>query len=137
MKTELDPIPEAKCLELMRAVEIICDKAALTLHHVADTLFIGMLLVLTRYKPNTHDLRELKKRLITVETQCLCILPLADDIEKHHFDLLHKANVSARYIKEFSISVESFAWLAERIRELKKVGEMFCEVKIAGFVDVG
>jgi len=135
MKTALNPIPEAKCLELMRTVEIICDKAALTLHHVAETLFNGMLLVVTRYKPNTHDLRELKKLLITVETECLCVFLHAKDVEKRRFELLHKANVSARYVKEFSISVESFVWLAERKRELKKVGEMFCEVKIAGFVD--
>ncbi|MFZ1545823.1 MAG: hypothetical protein WAT12_01795 [Candidatus Nitrotoga sp.] len=122
MKTELDPIPEAKHLELMRVVEIICDKAACAFHLAAEALFIGMFFVFTRYKPNIHDLRELKKCLITVETQCLCIFSLANDVEKCRFELLRKAYACARYSKEFSISMEYIACLAERVRELKKWG---------------
>ena len=96
--------------------------------------FLGaILLVVTRYKPNTHDLGKLLKRASSIEPRMLSVFPQGNEQEIECFQLLKKAYVDARYKPSYHINQEQLAWLAERVAILEQMTEDFCNAKIASF----
>lgn len=109
------------------------NKAAFNLHQATESLFAAILLVFSRYKPSTHDLRELSKRVTSFEPRFLTIFPLGTEEEKRRFELLRKAYVDARYNKNYIISTEELVWLAGRIQQLQAMTQTLCNEKIASY----
>jgi uncharacterized protein len=92
--------------------------------------------VLTRYKPNTHDLKKLSKRVASVEPDLLAVFPQGTEEEMRLFELLRKAYVDARYNRNYVITPEELTWLAERVKILQDITTKICQKKIAS-LDVG
>jgi predicted nucleotidyltransferase/HEPN domain-containing protein len=107
--------------------------AAFELHQATERLYSAILLVFTRYKPNTHDLLQLSQMVNSQEPEFLKIFPQGTQEEKRRFELLRKAYVSARYKKSYSITAEELTWLAERVNKLKEVAKKLCEEKIDSY----
>ena len=95
--------------------------------------FILILLVFTRYKPSTHDLEKLSRRVAAIEPQFLQAFPKGSEEEKERFQLLRKAYVDARYKQTYSITQEQLQWLAERVKYLQALTEQLCKEKIDSF----
>lgn len=110
-------------------------KAAFELHQVAERLLSGILLVLTYYKPNTHDLYILRKLVNSVDSRLGRIFPLETPEDKRLFKLLKKAYVDARYKPSYVVTHEELIQLSSRVEALKDLGEMICQEKIASFID--
>jgi predicted nucleotidyltransferase/HEPN domain-containing protein len=108
-------------------------KAAFLLHQATENFYNTLLLVLTRYKPNTHDLKKLGKRVASIEPIFLKIFPQGTEEERNHFELLRKAYVSARYNKNYKITPEELTWLSNRVGVLQDMTEEICKKKIEGF----
>lgn len=66
-------------------------EAAFLLHHMIERLYTGILLVFTRYKPNTHDLLVLRKLANSVDNRLVRIFPLDSKESPRLFKLLRKA----------------------------------------------
>lgn len=79
------------------------NKAAFLLHQVTERLYTTLLLVFTRYKPNTHDLRILRRVVNTLDQRLIKVFPLNDSVERYRFMLLRNAYVDARYKKAMSL----------------------------------
>lgn len=109
------------------------NKAAFLLHQTTENLYNTILLVLTRYKPNTHDLKKLNARAASIEPSLLKIFPQGTEEEKRRFELLRKAYVDARYNKNYIITSEELIWLAERVKVLQKMTQEICQKKIDSF----
>lgn len=73
------------------------NEAAFLLHQTTENLYSAILLVLTRYKPSTHDLKKLASRVASIEQIFLKVFPQGAEEERHRFELLRKAYVDARY----------------------------------------
>lgn len=111
------------------------NEAAFLLHQVAERLYTILLLVFTRYKPNTHDLSILRRLTNALDERLIKIFPLRNSEERYRFILLRDAYVDARYKKSYTITEEELTWLAERVSELQKITKDLCEEKINSFLD--
>lgn len=112
------------------------NKAAFILHQTTECLYGTILLVFTRYKPNTHDLEKLLQRVSSIEPKFLTIFPRSTEEEKENFKLLRKAYVDARYKPSYTITKEQLDWLAVRVQELQVLTEKLCKEKIASYEQV-
>ncbi|HVV67834.1 MAG TPA: HEPN domain-containing protein [Gammaproteobacteria bacterium] len=108
--------------------------AAFELHQAVERLYSGILLVFTRYKPNTHDLAILRKLANSVDYRLTHIFQLDNTESKRLFKLLKKAYVEARYKPNYLITHEELVQLYQQVEELKKLGELICQEKIDSFV---
>jgi uncharacterized protein len=109
------------------------NKAAFLLHQVTERLYTAILLVFTRYKPNTHDLFILRKLSNSVDSRLVRIFPLDDSESRRLFKLLRKAYVDARYKRSYTITKEELGHLANQVEELKEIGKILCLEKMANF----
>jgi len=109
------------------------NKAAFFLHQATERLYSMILLVFTRYKPKTHDIKKLRALTASVEPEFLSVFPQGTVEERKRFKLLRHAYVSARYDPNYSITSEELEWLAERVRVLQSMSERLCREKIESF----
>ena len=107
-------------------------KASFELHQATERFYSCLLLVLTNYKPNSHNLKLLNSLAISQNEQITEVFP--QDNKKHRacFQLLKKAYVDARYSRHYEITKEQLTWLAERVEMLKEITEELCMERIEG-----
>ena len=95
--------------------------AAFNLHQAAETLYQGLLLVLTLYSPKSHNLVNLRKMTEPLEPRLREVWPQDTKFQKRCFELLRAAYVKARYSRHYRITDEELAWLTERIELLRRI----------------
>ncbi len=113
------------------------NKAAFDLHQTAERLYTAILLVFTRYKPNTHSLETLRKLVNAIDPRFTKVFPLNSSNEKYYFILLCNAYVEARYKPSYAITEEELAWLSEQVNILMTLANELCQEKIAIFAQGG
>jgi len=107
--------------------------AAFLLHQATERLYACLLLVLTNYKPNTHNLKQLNSLAISQDESIAKVFPQDSKVQRRRFQLLKQAYVDARYSEHYKISQGELVWLAERVRHLQQLTEMLCQEKITSF----
>jgi uncharacterized protein len=109
------------------------EKSAFELHQATERYFACLLLVLTNYKPYTHNLTALNSLSIS-QDECIAeVFPQESKIQRRRFQLLKNAYIDARYSKHYKITKEELEWLAERVKYLQELTEKLCQAKIASF----
>jgi len=108
--------------------------AAFMLHQVTEKLYATMLLVYTRYKLNTHDLRKLRKLVNAFDERFNEVFVLNNPENKRLFNLLRAAYVDARYKKTYVITQDELAQLQKKINKLRQLTETLCQEKIASLI---
>ena len=106
------------------------NEAAFLLHQATENYYTTFLLVLTDYKPKTHDLGDLSDRAIKVQKAFRQIFPCQTAEEKHRFELLRKAYTEARYSKHYRITAQELDYLAERVLCLRTLVHTCCDKEI-------
>ncbi|MEW6620752.1 MAG: HEPN domain-containing protein [bacterium] len=109
------------------------NEAAFSLHQTTEHLYTGTSLVLTSYKPRTHDLEKLTKRIEKIDEDFCKIFPRKEGEEKRLFELLKKAYVDARYSKNYKITKQELEYLAERVKKLRRLSLKKCREKFKQF----
>ncbi len=109
------------------------NKAAFELHQATERFYSALLLVLTDYKPKTHDIKKLGKLVAAQEPKLLEVFPKGTEEERNRFELLRKAYVDARYDDDYKISRKELQWLGARVKILQKLTEDVCTKKIESF----
>ena len=107
--------------------------SAFQLHQATERYYSTLLLVLTDYKPKTHDIKKLGKLVAAQEPKLLEVFPQGTEEERNRFELLRKGYVDARYEESYSISKEELEWLESRVLILKDLTESICKKKIESF----
>ncbi|WP_449253208.1 HEPN domain-containing protein [Brevundimonas naejangsanensis] len=96
-------------------------EAAFELHRVAETIYQGLLQVLTFYSPKSHNLIRLRNMTEPLEPKLREVWPHDTKFQKRCFELLRAAYVKARYSRHYRITDEELAFLTERIEVLRDV----------------
>jgi predicted nucleotidyltransferase/HEPN domain-containing protein len=107
--------------------------AAFQLHQVAERFYSCLLLVLTNYKPNTHNLKQFNSLAILQNGQFAEVFPQDNRMQRRRFQLLKQAYIDARYSEHYEITREELEWLAERVRILQTLTEKSCKEKMESF----
>ncbi len=107
--------------------------AAFSLHQATERYFACLLLVLTNYKPYTHNLKQLNSLAISQDERIAGVFPQDSKVQRRRFQLLKQAYVDARYSEHYKISQEELTWLAERVKHLQQLTGMLCQEKIASY----
>jgi len=107
--------------------------AAFQLHQATERYFACLLLVLTNYKPNTHNLKQLNSLTISQDGRIAEIFPQDSKVQRRRFQLLKNAYIDARYSEHYKISQEELEWLAERVLFLQQLTEKLCQEKVESF----
>jgi predicted nucleotidyltransferase/HEPN domain-containing protein len=105
-------------------------EAAFELHRVAETIYQGLLQVLTFYSPKSHNLIRLRNMTEPLEPRLREVWPHETKFQKRCFELLRAAYVKARYSRHYRITDEELAFLTERIGLLREVVRKACEARI-------
>ena len=111
------------------------NQAAFMLHQTTERLYTCILLVFTRYKPNTHKLELLRKLANVLDKRLIKLFPLPTKEEIHKFTLLCEAYVEARYNRTYTITFDELHWLSCKIQELTQLTDLLCQEKIKSFLD--
>ena len=111
--------------------------AAFMLHQATENLYTCILLVFTRYKPNTHKLDELRKLTNPLDKRLIKIFPFSIQEEIDRFTLLCQAYVEARYNKIYTITKDELILLSEKVEELTQLTQILCQEKINSFCETG
>ncbi len=109
------------------------NRAAFSLHQATERLYSMILLVYTRYKPKTHDIKKLRALTASIEPEFLSVFPQGTVEAQKCFKLLRHAYVSARYDPNYRITVEELDWLAEQVTALQSMAERLCQERIESF----
>jgi len=107
------------------------NEAAFELHRVAETIYQGLLQVLTFYSPKSHNLIRLRNMTESLEPRLREVWPHDTKFQKRCFELLRAAYVKARYSRHYRITDEELAYLTERIEVLRQVVLDASEKRIA------
>ena len=105
--------------------------AAFLLHQATERLYHCALLVLTAYKPKSHNLDDLGKRAGDLHPALRSVFPRGTPEDDRLFKLLKHAYVDARYDPKFAITREELAAIATHVRELRSRVEVVCRERIA------
>jgi len=105
--------------------------AAFLLHQTAETIYQGLLQVLTFYSPKSHNLIRLRNMTEPLEPRLREVWPHETKFQKRCFELLRAAYVKARYSRHYRITDEELAYLTERIEVLRQVVAETSEKRIA------
>ena len=105
--------------------------AAFLLHQSTENFYYTILLILVGYKPDTHDLERLSKRVAHINPAWLTIFPQGNEKEKRCFELLCKAYVDGQPNEEYVITAEELMWLTDRVEYLREIAQDIHKKKIA------
>ncbi len=109
--------------------------AAFQLHQATERFYSCLLLVLTNYKPSSHNLKLLNSLAISQDERITEVFPQDNKEHRACFQLLKKAYIDARYSKHYEINEEQLIWLAKRVEMLKGITEELCLERIEGYGD--
>jgi HEPN domain-containing protein len=105
--------------------------SAFELHQAAERWYHCALLVLTAYKPKSHNLEDLGKRAADLHPLLRNVFPRGTPEDDRLFKLLKHAYVDARYDPGFTITKEELERLATHVRTLRDRVDQVCRERIA------
>lgn len=104
--------------------------AAFNLHQAAERFYACLLLVLTNYRPKSHNIKMLHHMAINAAGADAPLNTLfigQNRFEKRCIELLKRAYIDARYSEHFQISQEELTWLSQEVGRLKDVVNVLCQ----------
>ena len=105
-------------------------EAAFNLHQATERYYHCLFLVRTLYSPKTHNLNQLRQLAEAMEPRLKEVWPRSTKFERRCYELLRDAYVKARYSRQYRISDEQLAWLANRVELLQAMVRELCEARI-------
>lgn len=100
-------------------------ESVFSLHQAAEAFYNTILLVITGYKPKTHNLDKLRQYAKPYSKELMQVFPdpTNDVIEFHLFDLLKRGYIDARYKDDYKITEEEIKILIGKVNRMKMVVE--------------
>ncbi|MEL7422848.1 MAG: HEPN domain-containing protein [Bacteroidota bacterium] len=109
--------------------ELFCH-AAFNFHQASENAITTLLLVYTGYKPKTHDLQILREKVQALEPSLAEWFDLSDPKDSHHFDLLKRAYIEARYSKSYVVRLAELQYIEERVVWFQGEIKTLCQQEI-------
>ncbi len=106
------------------------NKAAFLLHQAVESFYTCILLVLTNYSPNSHNIKFLRSLSEQLDHRLIDAWPRETRRDRSQFELLKRAYIEARYSRHYKITEVELAWLGARVEVLKEHVETICQERI-------
>lgn len=107
------------------------NERAFLLHQTIERAYTCVLLVLTYYSPNTHNIKFLRSLAEDLDERLAQAWPKETRFQRKCFELAKRAYVEARYSKHFSINEEELAWITSQAELLQRLVETVCRERLA------
>ena len=104
--------------------------AAFMLHQAAERFYACIILVLTNYKKNTHNLKHLNSLAIKEDARVAEAFPWNRKLYRKRFHLLKDAYIDSRYSQHYKITKTELEWLHSRVEVLRDITKKVCREKI-------
>ena len=104
--------------------------AAFNLHQSTERFYSCILLVLSNYRPRTHNIANLRHMVIdktSPRSPLADIFAGKDKFQRRSFERLKRAYIDSRYSKHYVITAEELEWLAGEVEQLKAATQTVCE----------
>jgi HEPN domain-containing protein/predicted nucleotidyltransferase len=108
----------------------VLNNAAFHLSQTAESLYCGVLLTYTGYKPKTHNIEKIEELILQFLPHFQGLYKTASQKELVAIELLQRAYIEARYSQAYKVETNQLEFLADRLQELKKHVQELCEAKI-------
>lgn len=105
-------------------------EAAFLLHQATERLLVATILTFTAYKPKTHDLADLYRRVCNLCSDYFTAFPQETPKEIRRFDLLRRAYIDARYKRDYKITKAELTYLLARVKKLQTLTKKICRKEI-------
>jgi len=108
-------------------------KAAFELHQATERFYACVLLVLSNYRPRTHNIKNLRSMAIdkTLPESPLNDIFLGNDkFQRRCFERLKRAYIDSRYSEHYAITKDELDWLAQETEKLKDTVNRICKAHI-------
>ena len=105
-------------------------QAAFLLHQSVERFYGCLLLVLSNYRPKTHNIERLRNMAIqhtNPDSPLATIFAGEDRFQRRSFQRLKRAYIDARYSEHYDITKEELEWLAEQTEQLKNAVSDTCK----------
>ena len=107
--------------------------AAFQLHQATERFYACTLLVLSNYRPRTHNIKNLRNMVIdktSPESPFVDIFPGQDKFQRRCFERLKRAYIDSRYSEHYKITQEELEWLSGEVQKLKEAVQSLCQAQI-------
>jgi predicted nucleotidyltransferase/HEPN domain-containing protein len=104
--------------------------AAFMLHQAVEHAYHALLLTLTHYTPNSHNIVNLRNLAEARDRRLIEAWPRYFKRDRATYNLLKRAYVEARYSPHFAITTEQLDWLEAGTRRLHTLVEQACEERL-------
>ena len=108
--------------------------AMFSLHQLTEHLFKVYLLVKTHYKPRTHKIWDLRKRVKKLDEHIVSIFPRETEDQQKQFAFLCEAYIDSRYKTQYTVDQSVLDALAERVQVFEHWVYKECLETIDGFI---
>jgi len=105
--------------------------AAFMLHQAVEHAYHALLLALTHYTPNSHNIVNLRNLAEARDRRLIEAWPRFYKRDRATYQLLKRAYVEARYSPHFTITPEQLDWLEAGTRRLHALVEQACQEHLA------
>ncbi len=110
--------------------EGLLNDAVFMLHQATERAYCCLLLVLTNYRPNTHNVKFTRSLAEDLDARLIAAWPRESRHDRRCFELLKHAYVEARYSEHYAITEEELTWLGERVETLQSLTEQVCQERL-------
>jgi len=103
------------------------------LHQATERFYACILLVISNYRPRTHNIKNLRSMAIdrvSPDSPLSDIFPGKDKFQRRCFERLKRAYIDSRYSEHYKITQEELEWLTGEVEELKRTTQSICETYI-------
>ena len=107
---------------------------AFMMYQACENAFVAANFVLKDDRRKVHDLEELEKEAATYEPEFLHSFPRKTPRDEYIYKLICKSYIDARYGKNFQVSEEELAEMAEMVKNFHNLTERLCKKAIDGFI---
>ena len=104
--------------------------AAFLLHQATERFYHCVLLVLSGYKPKTHNLSDLGRRAGALDARLRDVFPHATSKERRLWKLLKHAYIDARYSTKYVVTREELETLGGWVRGPRDRVECVCRERM-------
>ncbi len=105
-------------------------EAAFQLHQATERFLFATILTFTSYKPKTHNLEDLYRRVCNLCSDYFTAFPQKTRQEIRRFDLLKRAYIDARYKRDYKITKAELTYLVGRVKKLQTLTKKICRKEI-------
>ena len=105
--------------------------AAFHLHQAVEHAYHALLLTLTHYTPNSHNIKLLRGLAESRDSRLIAAWSRYFKRDRSAYNILKRAYVEARYSPHYSITTEQLDWLEVGTRRLHALVEQACKEHLA------